>query len=225
MMIRDGVRLQGTPSGRPGGSPVGIATIGDDGLRATARPVEQFDEGTAAVIQTLSEKLGVLRGAGLAAPQIGVELAVAVVQVHRTELFPDRPETPLFSLVNPLIVARGDHEDEDWEGCFSIPNLVGCVRRTTAISVEHLLPSGEVTRSTFEGYVARVVQHEVDHFERHPVRRPADLYPLAQHAGSLSQTAYLSGDPCRVAPVETGMRTQVVMSGCGTGLRESCEFA
>lgn len=148
-----------------GGTATGITTIGDPLLRQVAEPVPAWNPEVDCLLTELTQRLRELGGAGLAAPQIGVGRAVAVVEVRRTPLFPTRPESGLITLVNPCVIehAGEDEQDEDWEGCFSVPNLIGRVRRPTWVTVEHLTGDGTSIQTRFEGYVARVVQHEIDH--------------------------------------------------------------
>jgi peptide deformylase len=104
-----------------------------------------------------------LKGAGLAAPQVGWPAAAVVVEVRKTAVFPDRPESPLYVMVNPRIEVSSDVIEEDWEGCFSVPGLTGLVPRHQSVRVTYLDENGGQRREAFTGYVARVVQHELDH--------------------------------------------------------------
>jgi peptide deformylase len=142
----------------------GIVSIGDPMLREAAQEV--LDD--QASDETLAYMVGLLRelsGAGLAAPQIGVPLALAVIEVRRTALFPDRPESGLMKLINPEIVPLTETVEMDWEKCFSIPDLMGLVPRYSLIQVSYLGSSGSRVHQQCSGYLARVVQHEVDHLE------------------------------------------------------------
>ncbi len=87
------------------------------------------------------------------------------MEVRRTALFPDRPESTLICLGNPQVLGRDESATSDWEGCFSIPRLFGVVRRAEAVKVRHVDVTGRTVTSTFAGYVARVVQHEIDHLQ------------------------------------------------------------
>jgi peptide deformylase len=104
-----------------------------------------------------------LKGAGLAAPQVGWPAAAVVVEVRKTAVFPDRPESPLSVMVNPSIEVSSDVIEEDWEGCFSVPGLMGRVPRHQSVQVTYLDENGGQREQRFSGYVARVVQHELDH--------------------------------------------------------------
>ncbi len=145
-----------------GGEIPGVVTVGDPALRRVARPVDDA-RGARGLCDTLVQHLRALKGAGLAANQIGQELAVVVIEVRKTDFFPDRPESPLYVMVNPRIVERSDTLVEDWEGCFSVPGIMGRVPRSESIVVEYQDAEGEHHSERLSGYLARVVQHECDH--------------------------------------------------------------
>lgn len=140
----------------------GVVTVGDPTLRTPARPVQEVSA-VKPLCDRMVASLRDLSGAGLAANQVGEPVAIVVVEVRRTELFPDRPESPLYVMVNPEIVDRSSRLANDWEGCFSIPGLMGQVERSENITVEYMTPDGERRRDEFSGYLARVIQHECDH--------------------------------------------------------------
>jgi peptide deformylase len=141
----------------------GVVTIGDPRLKA---PTATVDAGEAAkLLKTLVTRLRDLNGAGLAAPQIGASVRAAIVEVRKTDVFPDRPETGLIQLLNQVIVERSDETTLDWEGCFSVPGYLGLVPRAERITVRYTTENGETVTETFEGYTARVVQHEIDHLD------------------------------------------------------------
>jgi peptide deformylase len=142
----------------------GIVTIGDPCLKRPTASVEDTQE----VLQLLGamvDRLRGLNGAGLAAPQIGAAVRVIVVEVRRTDVFPDRPETPLLQMVNPAITEGSGAELVDWEGCFSVPGLMGQVPRAERVTVTYTTPAGRQLTEEYEGYAARVIQHEVDHLD------------------------------------------------------------
>ena len=139
-----------------------IVLLGDPVLRGGGRLVTDF-AGTEAVFERLVTLLRELNGAGLAAPQIGIPLAAVVVEVRKTDVFPDRPESPLMRMVNPRIVWDSGDAEPGWEGCFSIPGLMGLVPRATRIEVAYRSPDGTAHTDPCDGYLARVVQHEIDH--------------------------------------------------------------
>jgi peptide deformylase len=139
-----------------------IVTVGDPALR---RPVEPLDDIAAASarLDGMVTLLRELKGAGLAAPQVGWPAAAVVVEVRKTAVFPDRPESPLYVMFNPSIEVLSDETEEDWEGCFSVPGLMGHVPRHQSVQVTYLDENCERREQRFTGYVARVVQHELDH--------------------------------------------------------------
>jgi peptide deformylase len=124
------------------------------------------DAGTA---QSVSDRLLAcfreMRGAGLSAPQIGINLRVFIVEVRKTDTFPDRPESPLYTVINPEVIQLDGPVEEGWEGCFSIPNLMGRVPRFHSITLRYTTREGATREETFEGYLARVFQHEHDHLD------------------------------------------------------------
>jgi peptide deformylase len=141
-----------------------IVTIGDPRLkRATASVSDARD--AMELLAVMAGRLRGLNGAGLAAPQIGAAVRVVVVEVRRTDVFPDRPETPLLQMINPVITGRSESELTDWEGCFSVPGLMGQVPRAGRVTVAYTAPDGRQVTEDYEGYAARVVQHEVDHLD------------------------------------------------------------
>lgn len=141
----------------------GVVTIGDPRLKAPTTTVGPA--GADDLLETLVTRLRALRGAGLAAPQIGVSVRAAVVEVRRTDVFPDRPETGLIQLVDPVVVERSDETVLDWEGCFSVPGYMGQVPRSERLTVRFTTEAGETVTREFTGYPARVVQHEIDHLD------------------------------------------------------------
>ncbi len=147
-----------------GDAPPDVITIGDPALRQPAVPYEKPSDAQG-LCDEMVARLRALNGAGLAANQIGQARAVVVIEVRKTDFFPDRPESPLYTMINPVILSRSGVANEDWEGCFSIPGLMGKVPRADQIEVEYYSPNGTRCRERFDGYLARVVQHECDHLE------------------------------------------------------------
>jgi peptide deformylase len=140
----------------------GVVTIGDPRLKARTCEVTGPDE-VRPLLHTMVTRLRELNGAGLAAPQIGASTRAVVIEVRRTDVFPDRPTHPLVQMVNPTIVEHSDTVVVDWEGCFSVPGIMGLVPRHEAVVATYLDEDWKTVTRRFEGYVARVVQHEIDH--------------------------------------------------------------
>jgi len=139
-----------------------LVHVGDPLLRRVAKRVDDFGKASQCA-DLLAIAVKEIIGAGLAANQLGIDLQVAVAHVRKTDLFPHRPESGLVVLVNPEIVSYGAQYEDDWEGCFSVPGYVGLVPRSTKVTVQMNSLKGEAISVDFEGYLARVIQHEIDH--------------------------------------------------------------
>lgn len=141
-----------------------ILKMGDPRLLRVARPVEAF--GTPELrrlIDDMFETMEAVHGAGLAAPQIGVDLQLVIFGFAKSERYPDAPPVPRTVLINPMITPLGDAEEEGWEGCLSVPGLRGVVPRWARIRYTGFDPEGGAIDREAEGFHARVVQHECDH--------------------------------------------------------------
>ncbi|MGH3834668.1 MAG: peptide deformylase [Pseudonocardiaceae bacterium] len=141
-----------------------VVTIGDPRLKAETQAIGDV-QAVADLLARMVDRLCELNGAGLAAPQLGVSVKVVVVEVRKTDVFPDRPVSPLLRMINPVIVEQSGTTETDWEGCFSVPGLMGLVPRAEAITVEYTSADGKDITEYYSGYVARVIQHEIDHLD------------------------------------------------------------
>jgi peptide deformylase len=144
-----------------------ILKMGDPRLLRTAQPVAPADFDSDALHLLITDLLDTMRaanGAGLAAPQIGVDLQLVIFGSNdRNPRYPDRPVVPPTVLINPVITPIGDAEEEDWEGCLSVPGLRGVVPRWAHIRYTGFDQYGDAIDRTVQGFHARVVQHECDH--------------------------------------------------------------
>ena len=142
-----------------------ILKMGDERLLRVAQPVTQFNTPTLqALLQDLDDTMIAANGAGLAAPQIGVDLPVVVFGSGEvTPRYPDAPVVPYTVLINPVLTPLGEDQEEGWEGCLSVPGLRGMVPRYTHLRYQGFDPQGQPIDRTVEGFHARVVQHECDH--------------------------------------------------------------
>ncbi|PPE70598.1 peptide deformylase [Caldimonas thermodepolymerans] len=141
-----------------------ILRMGDARLLRVARPVEQFDTPELrALIADMFDTMAAANGAGLAAPQIGVNLAVVIFGFDHNPRYPDAPPVPRTVLINPSIEPLSDDEEEGWEGCLSVPGMRGVVPRWKHIRYTGYDPQGRRIEREAEGFHARVVQHECDH--------------------------------------------------------------
>jgi peptide deformylase len=141
-----------------------ILKMGDPRLLRVARPVEAFD--TPELHQLIADMFETMRaaeGAGLAAPQIGVDLAVVIFGFAHNDRYPEAPPVPETVLINPEITPFSDEEEEGWEGCLSVPGLRGVVPRFARIRYTGFDAKGQEIDRDADGFHARVVQHECDH--------------------------------------------------------------
>lgn len=149
-----------------------ILKMGDARLLRQAQAVTQF--GTpelAALIADMFDTMRAANGAGLAAPQIGVDLQVVIFGFSRNARYPDAPPVPETVLINPALTPLDEEMEEGWEGCLSVPGLRGLVPRWTRLHYEGFDQHGRRISRDAEGFHARVVQHECDHLN-------GILYPM-----------------------------------------------
>ena len=141
-----------------------ILKMGDPRLLRVAPPVRAFDTPELhALVADLFDTMEAAQGAGLAAPQVGVDLQVVIFGFARNERYPEAPPVPLTVLCNPVIEPLSDAIEEGWEGCLSVPGLRGLVPRWHRIRYRGVDPTGAPIEREAEGFHARVVQHECDH--------------------------------------------------------------
>lgn len=141
-----------------------ILKMGDPRLLRQAEPVTQF--GTPeldALIADMFETMRAVNGAGLAAPQIGVNLQLVIFGFKKNGRYPDAPEVPETVLINPRLTPLGEEQEDGWEGCLSVPGLRGVVPRWSRLRYEGVDENGQAIDRTVDGFHARVVQHECDH--------------------------------------------------------------
>ncbi len=147
-----------------------ILKMGDPRLLRIAQPVKEFDtDALHLLITDLLDTMAAANGAGLAAPQIGVDLQVVIFgSGEPIARYPDAPPVPRTVLINPVITPLREAdgalaEVEDWEGCLSVPGLRGVVPRFARIRYQGFDQYGDPIDRTVDGFHARVVQHECDH--------------------------------------------------------------
>ena len=149
-----------------------IVIYGDPVLRVKCKPVTEVTEEIRKLSQDMIETMHNARGVGLAAPQVGVALQLAVIEVPTDEesvtyIRINGQDTPLAEAM-PLIFlnAKLDHGKEKAmgeEGCLSIPDLRSEVRRSVGVKVEYQTLEGEIKTIEADGLLARALQHEIDH--------------------------------------------------------------
>jgi peptide deformylase len=142
-----------------------ILKMGDARLLRVAQPVTRFDtDEIHLLVSDMFDTMHAVNGAGLAAPQIGVDLQLVIFGTDAPNpRYPDAPVVPRTVLLNPVITPLGDEEEEGWEGCLSVPGLRGVVPRWARIRYTGFDPYGDPIDRVVDGFHARVVQHECDH--------------------------------------------------------------
>lgn len=146
-----------------------ILRMGDERLLRVAQPVPetlfasaQMDE----LIVDLLDTMKAAQGAGIAAPQIGVDLRVVIFGgTGRNPRYPDAPEIPFTVLCNPTLEPLDDEKSPGWEGCLSVPGLRGEVPRYEHLRYSGRDAAGVAFARVVDGFHARVVQHECDHLD------------------------------------------------------------
>lgn len=144
-----------------------ILTFPDSFLRLKAKPVKKFDKELQTLVDDMFETMRAEPGVGLAAPQIGESLQLVVIEYAEEPEDEDAPEPKpkRYVLINPEIVERSEEMVEGMEGCLSVPGFVGKVERNEKITVKALTRHGKPQKVKAEGWVARIIQHELDHLD------------------------------------------------------------
>ena len=143
-----------------------IAHIGHPVLRQPARaltPEEILSPATQRFIDDMVETMRDANGAGLAANQVYSPIQICVIEVNDNPRYPYKPKIPLEILINPQITILSEEEFENYEGCLSIPNMRGKVRRNAEIQVDYIDREGTPHQKVVRGITAGTYQHEVDH--------------------------------------------------------------
>jgi len=142
-----------------------ILKMGMPSLFEPSAKVERF--GTPellALIADMEDTMKAANGAGIAAPQIGINLQVVIFGSDEVNVrYPDAPVVPRTTLINPVIEALDDQKEDGWEGCLSVPGMRGVVPRYLRIRYSGFDESGRPIQREAEDFHARVVQHECDH--------------------------------------------------------------
>ena len=138
--------------------------MGDPRLLRVSRRVEKLDTPELhELIEDMKETMQALNGAGLAAPQIGVDLQVVIFGVDANPRYPEAEPVPHTVLINPELEPLGEELEEGWEGCLSVPGMRGLVPRYRRLRYRGVDQFGTAIDRSVEDFHARVVQHEVDH--------------------------------------------------------------
>ena len=144
-----------------------IYTFGNSVLRKIAEPIDQDYPGLKDLIKNMYDTMVHAEGVGLAAPQIGIPIRLIVIDL--APLKEDNPELGDFkvTMINPELLEESENEVEYDEGCLSIPGINETVSRPEAIKISYMDENFIEHLEVYDGYKARVVQHEYDHLEGH----------------------------------------------------------
>jgi peptide deformylase len=145
-----------------------IAQIGHPVLRHIAREVTRDELHTPAMqsfIDDLVETMRDAEGAGLAAIQVHEPIRICAIEVRNNSRYPYKPPIPLTILVNPILTPVDDELFENYEGCLSVPNLRGMVRRNVHVRVQGWDRHGGAIDEIVHGLKAGTYQHECDHLD------------------------------------------------------------
>jgi len=140
-----------------------IVTVPHKTLRGKARKVTTFGAELQTLVDDMVETMRAAPGVGLAAPQVNAPLRVIVIEFNESE---DKQEHPkLHVVVNPKITRFSSDQEVSTEGCLSIPSIVGDVERPISVTVKGLNRRGQPQKIKASGWLARIIQHEVDHLD------------------------------------------------------------
>lgn len=145
-----------------------VAQRGEEILKIKAAAVANGEFNSEWLLQLASAMHATMlerNGVGIAAPQVYISKRLIIVASRPNPRYPDAPEMDAVVMVNPEILEFSQTTSLGEEGCLSVPNERGQVERAQAIKVRYYTLQGEVIETTFEGFPARIVQHEVDHLD------------------------------------------------------------
>ncbi len=143
-----------------------IAELGHPVLRDKAKQVHDTgDPELAELIQDMIVTAEHNNGVGIAAPQVYQSKRVFIISSNPNERYPNAPEMEPTAIINPEIISYSEELVKDWEGCLSIPGIRALVPRFTSIRAKYETLDGESIEDEFEGFIARIFQHEFDHIE------------------------------------------------------------
>jgi len=141
-----------------------ILKMGDPRLLEKSKPIKDLKTiNLDHIIQDMIDTMDANDGAGLAAPQIGINIQLVIFGFKKNDRYPDAEEVPFTVLINPKITPIGDEIEDGWEGCLSVPGLRGVVPRYKKILYQGIDQYGKKIERKVDGFHARVVQHECDH--------------------------------------------------------------
>jgi peptide deformylase len=143
-----------------------IAQRGEPILHQPAQAVEDINQDD---IQNLMDDMHATmlaaNGVGIAAPQVFSPLRIIIVASRPSKRYPDAPLMEPVTMVNPEILWKSADSCTDWEGCLSVPDARAQVPRASRVKIRYLNREGRTIEAEYNGFVARIIQHEYDHLE------------------------------------------------------------
>jgi len=150
-------------------SVLNIARLGHPVLREIAKPVNlkaliaSGDNELQQLIDNMIDTMQKEDGVGIAAPQVARSLQIVIVEYQQNERYPSQDDIPLTVYVNPKVTRSGKETASFWEGCLSLKDLRGLVTRPKEVTVEAFSREGKKMVVEAKGFLAVVLQHEIDH--------------------------------------------------------------
>ena len=142
-----------------------IAKLGEAVLRQKAKKIKNIDsKATQQLISKMLRCVKQSKGVGLAAPQIFEPYQIMIISSAPNSRYPKAPLMKSEVLINPKVISKSKKKIKDWEGCLSIPGIRAQVPRYKKITVEYTTRYNEKKTAEFKDFIARVFQHEYDHF-------------------------------------------------------------
>ncbi len=143
-----------------------IAQLGHPVLRQVAEKViDPLTPALQALMDDMQVTVADANGVGLAAPQVYESCRLIIIASRPNARYPHAPEMEPTIMINPELLHACDEREYGWEGCLSIPGMRGLVPRYRKIGVRYQTRDGDNREVAYEGFLARVFQHEFDHLE------------------------------------------------------------
>jgi peptide deformylase len=137
-----------------------VLTVPNPRLRVKAKPVSVIDDKIRQILDDMVETMYAEDGIGLAAPQVGIDLRIAVIDVSK-----DDEETVIYKMINPEITWKSEDVDVCNEGCLSVPEQRAKIERPAAVKMHYLDENGVLQNLEADGILATCIQHELDHLD------------------------------------------------------------
>lgn len=143
-----------------------VAQLGQPVLRAGITEVTDFtDPSLIPLIQDMMATVAYLNGVGIAAPQVFVSKAILIIASKPSKRYPQAPALAPFEVINPRIIDQEEATETMYEGCLSVPSLRCEVPRLRSVTVAYQDRYGQACQATWQGFIARIFQHEYDHLQ------------------------------------------------------------